>query len=179
MVWAYAPTADGASYPGAADDWLKAPRDVAAVSDMAIDGDLFLADGGELVRFTSGAETDWEPEPPGDELLREAPAYRLMATASGRREGRLYAFDAANDRVVALEKSDGAYVEQYRTATGGPSFADLRGMFVRPGIEDGPATLWWIDRTGIHESILEAGLHGPDASPSPSPEASASPSAAP
>ena len=180
MVWAYAPTGDGSRYPRA-DDWLKVPRDVAGVSDLAIDGDLFLADGGIVVRFTSGAETEWQAEAPGDELLRDAPTYRLIATGSDRREGALYGFDAANDRVIALVKSDGAYVEQYRTIDGGPSFADLRGMYVLPGIEDGPATLFWIDGAALHETILEEGLIRPDgsASPSPSPSGAASPAASP
>jgi hypothetical protein len=177
MIWAFAPTADGGSYPGAADDWLKAPRDVASVSDLAIDGDLFLADGGIMTRFTSGTEGDWETEGPGDEILRDAPTYRVMATGSDRREGRLYGFDAANDRVVGLEKSDGAYIEQYRTASTAAKFSDLRDMFVRPGIEDGPATLWWIDGGTLYETILEAGLDRPAASPSPGASASASPAA--
>jgi hypothetical protein len=176
MIWAFTPTADGGSYPGAADDWLKAPRDVASVSDLAIDGDLFLADGGALTRFTSGTEGDWTAESPGDELLREPPAYRIMATGSDRREGRLYGYDAANDRIVGLEKSDGAYVEQYRTSGSGPRFSELRDMFVRPGIEDGPATVWWIDDDSLYETILEAGLDRPTASPSPGASGSPSPS---
>jgi hypothetical protein len=181
MIWAYAPAADGSGYPGVADDWLKAPRDVAGVSDIEIDGDLFLVDGGIVVRFTQGTETDWKPEPPGDELLREPPTYRILATASARREGRLYGFDAANDRVVALEKSDGAYIEQYRTPAGGSSFADLRDMFVRPGVEEGPATLWWIDGSALHETILETALARPEASasPSPSPSETATPATSP
>ncbi len=179
MIWAYAPQADGGGYPGVADDWLKAPRDVTGVTDLLIDGDMFIADGGTIVRFTSGAETDWHAEAPGDELLRDVPTYRFIATGSDRREGMLYGFDAANDRVIALAKSDGAYNEQYRTIAGGPSFADLRGMYVRPGIEDGPATLWWIDGAALHETILEEGLNRPDASPSASPSGAASPAKSP
>ncbi|HLA16770.1 MAG TPA: hypothetical protein VJZ72_07695 [Candidatus Limnocylindrales bacterium] len=175
MIWAYSPQADGGGYPGVADDWLKAPRDVVGVTDMTIDGDLFLADGGLVARFTSGTETDWQAKPPGDELLREPPTYRQIATGSDRREGSLYGFDAANDRVIALVKSDGAFIEQYRIGSSGPSFADLRAMYVRPGIEDGPATLWWIDGAALYETILEEGLARPGDSPSPSPAGSASP----
>jgi hypothetical protein len=175
MVWAYRPAADGSGYPGAADAWLKAPRDVAAVTDLLIDGDLFVADGGTVVRFASGGETDWKAEAPGDEILRDAPTYRLIASASPRREGTLYGYDAANDRVVALVKSDGEYLEQFRAATGQPGFGSLRGMYVRPGIEDGPATMWWIDGTSLYETVLEAGIGRPDASPSASPSGEVSP----
>jgi hypothetical protein len=70
--------------------------------------------------------------------------------------------------VIAFDKATGDYVEQYRLAGGDAAWADLRGMFVRPGIEGDPAVLYWAGPTGLFESVLEPVADIPPASPSPS-----------
>jgi len=80
--------------------------------------------------------------------------------------------------VVAFNKADGAYVEQYQLAGGNDAWAGLAGMTVIvPPDDTVPPTLWWISSTGVHTVSLAA---APDASgASPSPSASATPSIAP
>jgi hypothetical protein len=182
----YSPAADGGGFPAAASDWLNSTRDVAGVTAMYIDGDVYLASEGEATRFSDGTPGAWEPEPPGDELLRDPPEYRYLASASGRREGRIYAFDPQNDRVLAFDKgaTDGSFVEQYRLAEGNDGWADMRGMYVVQGEEDA-LSLVWCTATQIHVSRLapipDAAAPSPGASGVPGesgPPASAPPPAA-
>ena len=59
-----------------------------------------------------------------------------IVTGTGeRRQGRVYAYDPGNARILAYEKADGKYVNQYRLAEG-TDWSDLRGMYVLQGAEE-------------------------------------------
>ncbi|HET9345447.1 MAG TPA: hypothetical protein VFO05_07080, partial [Candidatus Limnocylindrales bacterium] len=117
-------------------------------------------------RFVDGRAEGWETDELPDSLLREQPEYSLLASASEKRVGVLYAYDKANQRVVAIDKGDGSYLEQYRLAGNAPGWDDLRGMYVVLAGEDAPATLVWANNEGLFTSILEA-VPEEGASPSP------------
>jgi hypothetical protein len=142
------------------------------MSSLYIDGDIFVIEDGLIERFVAGRSDGWEPGPPGDELLREAPVYTLIASGSDKRTGLLYAYDPGNGRIVALDKASGDYVEQYRPAGGVPAWGDLRGMFVKAGVEGDPDVLYWIDGTTVYETVLEAVPDEAPASPTPLPSGS-------
>ena len=175
QILAYSPAADGSGFPARPTGRLAAARAVDTMSSLYIDGDIFVIERGVIERFVSGSSGGWDATDPGDVLLRPAPTYTRIASGSERREGRLYAYDPSNRRVVAFDKSDGAYVEQYRLAGGDPAWEDLRGMFVRPGIEGDPAVLYWVGPDTLYESVLIAVPDVPAATPSP--PASADPAA--
>lgn len=179
QILTYSPAADGSGYPADPTGRLATERDVSAFEALYIDGDIFVTDGGVIERFVSGRSGGWDAELPPDELLRPAPHYRLLASASPRRTGRLYAYDAQNGRIVAYEKATGAYIEQYRLAGGDPGWRDLRGMYVVPGTGDAPDTLVWIDRSRLASSLLERVPDRPAPTPPPSPSGSPTPAASP
>jgi hypothetical protein len=173
---------------------LTVARDVSKVNDLVIDGDIFVADGGSLFRFVGGKSEGWETQPPGyssdardgDTLLRTAPDYAHIASASDKRTGVLYAWDKNNSRVVAYDKAKGTFIEQYRLAGGSPAWDDVRGMYVVLGSgPEAPSTLVWATKDGVMSAVLEAvpdATAGASGSPSPSasaPAASAKPSAKP
>ena len=182
QVQAYSPAADGGGFPAAPTSWLATARDVSGMTSIYVDGDLFATDGGTLVRFVSGKNDGWDASAPVDTLLRPAPTYSIVAGGTARRTGDLYAFDRPNARIVAVDKTDGTYHAQYRLAGGVEDWSDLRAMFIIPGIEDGPATVIWLSRDGIHQAILEAvpdvaqPISAPSSSAPPTP--SVAPSAA-
>ena len=189
-ILAYSPASDGSGFPSNPQPRLAVARDVSKISDLFIDGDIFVVDDGSIFRFVGGKSEGWQIEAPGDNILRDAPQYRDIASASDKRTGLIYAWDSINSRVVALDKAKGTFVEQYRLAGGDPSWADVRGMYVVLGAEQGaPATLVWATKDGVFSAILEAvpdstgpspsGSTGPPGSggPSPSVGASAKPSA--
>ena len=175
QILAYSPAADGSGFPNRPTGRLSAARDVASMRSLYIDGDIFVIEGGVIERFVNGNSGGWEVDEIGDELLRPAPDYTLIASGSGRREGALYAYDAENGRITAFEKASGAYIEQYRLAGEHPALGDLRGMIVRAGLEGDPSVLLWADATTVYESVLVA---VPDESPpTPSPIPSVDPNA--
>jgi hypothetical protein len=184
QIRTYPPASDGGGFPRRFSPWLAAARAVDNVTSIYIDGDMYMTDGGVLARYTAGQTGDWKPGSPGDDLLREPPASTIVTGAGERHQGRVYAYDPGNARVLAYEKADGKYVNQYRPAEG-TDWSDIRGMYVLQGAEDQPATLVWLSAGGIHQAVLAAapedGAPGPSGSPTPSgaPSGSAAPSTQP
>ncbi len=176
QVRAYSPAADGSGFPAAPTAWLATARDVTGMSSTYVDGDFFAVDGGAIRRFVSGKDDGWDPDAPVDTLLRPAPTYVLVTGAGERRVGNVYLFDRPNARVIALDKTDGSFRAQYRLAGGAGDWADLRSMYIVPGIEDGPPTLVWLSLNAVHQAVLESVPDvAPRATPTASPGADASP----
>jgi hypothetical protein len=173
QILRYSPAADGGGFPVAPNQWLSAPRDVSRITSMYIDGDIWLADGGDLLRVVRGNSEGWEASPPDDEVLRSKPAYRLITSGDASREGTIYGFDPANRRVVAVSKINGTYLEQFRLAAGATSWSDIRGWYVESGIEAAPDALVWITGNTVHRAVLEASTSAPGSSGAPSPGESA------
>jgi hypothetical protein len=180
QVMAYSPAADGGGFPSIPTGRLAAPRDVSGITDLYIDGDIWLADTGKILRIVNGRSDGWTAADPGDEIVRPNPRFTLITSGSDRRTGQIYGYDATNDRVVAFQKTDGTFVGQYRLA-GAAGWADLRDWFVVPGVGDQPDTLIWISATGVHKTILEpltsspGGSPGPGGSGGPAPSGSSAP----
>src|SRR5204863_8117586 len=116
--FAYARAADGGGFPPGPTGWLSAPGDVSHITDLYIDGDIWVADAGQILRLVNGKAEGWEAAGPGDKVLRGDPSYLLIASGSPRREGTVYGFDPANERVVAISKVNGSYIQQFRLAAG-------------------------------------------------------------
>ena len=177
QILTYSPAADGSGYPAAPTGRLATARDVSQFTQMYIDGDIFVVDGGVIQRFVGGRDDGWKTDDPADTLLRPAPEYRLMASFSAARTGAIYGYDPASARVIAFQKATGSYIEQYLLPTGDTAWRDVRGMYAEPGpATDAPTTLFWIERDRLESAVLEASLGGL-ASPSPGDSVSPSPSA--
>jgi hypothetical protein len=175
QIRAYSPAADGSGFPAAPTAWLATARDVTGMSSTYVDGDFFSVDGGAIRRFVSGKDDGWDADAPTDTLLRPAPTYVLVTGAGERRVGNIYLFDRPNARVIALDKTDGSYRAQYRLAGGAQDWSDLRAMYIVPGIEEAPPTLYWLSLNAVHAAVLEAVPDvAPRATPSASPSADAS-----
>jgi hypothetical protein len=166
QVLRYSPAADGSGFPQTPNLYLSAARDVTGITSVYIDGDVWLADGGELLRLVSGNPAGWTASTPGDEILRDAPDYEVIGSGAERRTGTIYGYDAESDRIIALSKASGTYLAQYRLGGGGTGWADLRGFYVEPGIDTDPDTIVWLGPTGLHRAILQPGnFAAPGASP--------------
>jgi len=167
QILRFSPAADGGGFPQAPSKWLSAARDVSGITSLYIDGDLWLADGGSILRVVNGNAAGWDAASPGDEILRDEPAYTIIASGTERRTGTIYGFDNGSDRLIALSKVNGSFTGQYHLADG-DGWTDLRGFYIEPGVETEPDAMVWIDKTGLHRSLLEAAP-----TPGASPEASA------
>ena len=169
QILLYSPARDGGGFPAASIKRLAVPRDVSKVEDLYIDGDIFIADNGTIVRFVDGRAEGWQPAALQDTLLRPTLHYRRITSAADKRTGVLYAYDSANARVIAFDKAKGDYIEQYRLAGGVSGWEDLRGMYVVAAAQaGGPPTLVWATKSGVYSSVLEAAPDAVPAAPSPS-----------
>jgi hypothetical protein len=182
QILGYSPAADGSGFPARPSGRLATERPVDEMTSLYIDGDIFVAEAGDVVRFVSGNSEGWEAEDPGDLLLRDEPRYSLISSGDARRTGLLFAYDAVNARIVAFNKADGTYHEQYRLADGNVALASLRAMYVVAGAEGEAPELWWIGRSALHRTLLEPvdspggpslGPSGPAGSPAASPSGGA------
>ena len=170
----YPPANDGSGFPTKASGWLATARDVAKMTAMYIDGDIFVVEGGVLERFSSGKSDGWEPGDLPDTLLRPSVVATLVAGQGERREGTVFTYDQEHARLIEYDKAGGDYLRQYRLAGGDEGWKDLRGMYVLPGVEEGPPTVVWASGTALHQALLEPVAVGPSPSASPGPGSSAS-----
>jgi hypothetical protein len=178
----YPPAFDGSGFPTKASGWLATAREVDKMTAMYIDGDIFIIEGGVLERFTSGKNDGWEPKDPPDALLRDAPKASLIAGQGDRRVGTVFTYDREYARLVEYSKADGHYVAQFRLVGDAEGWQDMRGLYVIPGIEDGPPTVVWASATGVQQALLEAvpeEAATPSTSPAPGASASGTPSTKP
>jgi hypothetical protein len=179
QIRSYAPAADGSGFPAKPADWLATARDVSKMTSTFVDGDMYVTDGGSLVKYTSGKDVGWAAKDPADLVRRAAPSYSIVTGGPDRTTGAVYTLDLPNARVIAVAKSDGTYQAQYRLAGGDQGWSDLRAMYIIPGsATDAPPTLVWLSRDGVNQAVLVA---VPDTAPRPSgsPSPSASPKATP
>ncbi len=169
-ILAYAPAADGGGFPAAPSKRLTAPRPVDGVTSLYIDGDIWIADGGTILRVVAGTTDGWQAEPLPDGILRDAPFFSAVMSGAERRAGLLYGYDPSNARVVAFGKAKGGYVEQYRLADDADLWEDARAWYVEPGIADAVDSLVWISPTALHRVVLEPATSAvaPSGSPLPS-----------
>ncbi|HVQ22276.1 MAG TPA: hypothetical protein VMT36_03320, partial [Candidatus Saccharimonadia bacterium] len=178
QVLRYPPEADGSGYRPPAD-YLATPTDVSGYRALLVDGDAYALTSDGVTRFQSGRADDYALEiPPDDADVRPGHDYRQIAIDPLRREGGIWLWDSEHQRIVAMDKSSGNYVEQFLAAPGGPSFDDVRGMFVvGPTQADGPHVLIWADagRLMATQLIDPSSLPTPSVSPSPSPSPSPTP----
>jgi hypothetical protein len=176
-IMVLSPANDGSGYPVKPTGRLPTDRPVDGITDLLLDGDIYVAEDGAVARVIPA--NSWDAEMPEDSQIRPNPYFTLLASPdkpgneSSRRDGLLYAYDRENARVVAFDKATGDYRSQYRLAGSDPAWQDLEGMVIMPGADaDAPATMWWIDSGALHTSTLvEAAEPGPTASPSASPTA--------
>jgi hypothetical protein len=175
QILRYSPAADGSGFPNTPNQYLTAARDVSGITSLYIDGDVWVTDGGSILRLVSGNSAGWTAAAPTDSILRTVPAYRSIASGADRRAGTIYGYDPANQRVIALSKVNGAFIAQYRLAGDAKGWSDLRGWYVEPGLEGEPDALVWLSPRGIERVMLQP--TGATSTQSPGPGASASPAA--
>ena len=186
QILAYSPARDGSGFPvEPPQQRLTVARDMSqgrpTCTSTATSSSPTAAgsSGSSAARARAGRSSRRQRRfaPGGDVLLRAAPRYTLITSATDKRTGVLYAWDPPNGRVVAFDKAKGTYVEQYRLAGGnagaGPTSAACTSSRASAPTTRRPSS--GRRRTPSCPAILEA---APDASPS-GPGASGSPGPSP
>ena len=113
-VWRYLPAGDGFDSERAG---LLGAIELPEATQLVVDGDVYVQDGGTLRRFREGTE-----QPSLLDGIDRAPA-SPSAIAEDVIRGLIFIADRGNGRVVVGDR-EGPFVRQYHH----PGFADLRGL---------------------------------------------------
>jgi hypothetical protein len=177
------PSNDGSGYHVKPIDRLPTDRPVDGITDLLLDGDIFVAENGDVARVIPAS--GWSVDEPEDTQVRPNPDYAILSSpdlpdgSSSKRNGLLYAFDRTNSRIVAFNKGNGDFAGQYLLADGSTAWRDLQDLVVLPGADsEAPATAWWISGDALHSTTLVE-AEGPAATPTPSPPPKAAPTRTP
>ena len=146
------------TYPDPAEPFLTEepdldPRDA---RDLRVDVNAWLLHADTVTRIDFGSprdQVDYSLDRPPDADLRPDLDYRLLDGATVGDRDYLYVFDAANDRIVAFQRADGAYVRQWMAASEG-GLAGVRGLSVA-SVTDGPPVAYLLTADGVLRIVLE------------------------
>jgi hypothetical protein len=171
QILRYTPAPDGTGYPAAPTGYLINPASLTNVDAMAIDGDLYLAQGGAVQRYVGGSVDEWAPADPGDSVIRRAPEIRLIMSAGASRTGVLYGWDTRNQRMLAYSKgASGSVLAQYQLVASDGVVADIVGGYIALARDGGAPTFIWAESGRIRGAVLGSPIT-PGASPTPAPTA--------
>ena len=154
QVLRYPEAIDGSGWPTALrSNYLALSRDLSRIDDLYVDGDVYLADGGEVDKFNFGQELKWAITlPPASSLDAQAPYYAHLAYDPYT--DMLVAYDRANRRIIEARKSDGSVAQQF-VATGTAYLTNVRGMFVVDSRGGSTPKLCWTEGG----NLMSAGLY--------------------
>jgi hypothetical protein len=172
----YPPAGDGSGYPSSSKlDYMSASEDVNLVTDMYIDGSVYLLNKGQVERFDAGQRTirGWTADLPRDKVMRPAaPVYTSISADNPiSDQGNLYAYDNTGRRVISLSKNNGTFVQEYVLPGNSTFFTALKGMFIRTGPNGSSPTLFWVESG----NLMSAALPVPAGAATPTPKATPAP----
>ena len=139
-IMVLSPANDGSGYPLKPTDRLPTDRPVDGITDLLIDGDIFVAENGGVARVIPAS--NWKADAPEDAQVRPDPDYTLLAVARSARR-RLDQADRRAVRVRPQQPPDRGVRQGERRLRGAvpargvdPAWADLRDFVVLPGADD-------------------------------------------
>jgi hypothetical protein len=169
QILRYAPAPDGTGYPAPPTGYLINPTSLASVEALAIDGDLYLSQGGVIRRYVGGAVDEWTPADPGDGALRSAPQISFIFSAGASRTGVIYGWDSENQRMLAYSKgSSGSVLAQYRLLSTDAAALSILSGYVSLAVDGGAPTFVWAEGARIRSAVLGTGIT-PGVDPSAAP----------
>ena len=149
-------------YPDPPEPFLVERPDLPAAGarDVLVDANLWLLQARTVTRVNFGTplpQEDYSLDPPPDATIRAELDYRLIEGATvGDRES-FYVYDAANARIIAFQRADGAFVRQWLAPTSGASAGlldDVLALSVA-SVADGPPAAYLLTPTRIVRVVLE------------------------
>jgi hypothetical protein len=162
-MWRWSPPAViPVTYPDPPEPFLTAEADLdpAAARDLRVDVNAWLLHADTVTRVDFGsprAQEEYSLDPPPDAAVRARPDYRLLDGATVGDREFLYVYDAANARIIAFQRADGAFVRQWLAPAEGPIAGlldDVRGLSVT-SVADGPPAAYLLTADGVVRLVLE------------------------
>jgi hypothetical protein len=150
------------NYPDAPAPFLTDEPDLRPVDarDLRVDVNAWLLHADTVTRVDFGSprsQEEYSLDRPSDTSIRPALDYRLLDGATVGDREFLYVYDAANARILAFQRADGAFVRQWLAPSSGPMSGlldDVRGLHVT-SVADGPPAAYILTAEGIVRLVLE------------------------
>jgi len=150
------------NYPDPPVSYLTEEPDLRAVNarDLRVDVNAWLLHADTVTRVDFGtprSQADYSLDPPPDASVRPDLDYRLLDGATVGDREFLYVYDAANARIIAFQRADGAFVRQWLAPSSGASAGildDVRALHVT-SVVDGPPAAYVLTAEGVVRLVLE------------------------
>ncbi|HYI67230.1 MAG TPA: hypothetical protein VEW95_09920 [Candidatus Limnocylindrales bacterium] len=150
------------TYPQAAEPFLTQWPDLdpREARDLRVDVNAWLLHADTVTRVDFGSprdQADYSLDRPPDADVRPDLDYRLLDGATVGDRDFLYVYDAANDRIIAFQRADGAFVRQWMAPDQGAAagaLSDVRGLSVT-SVSDGPPVAFLLTADGVLRLVLE------------------------
>lgn len=149
-------------YPRPPERFLTEKPDLAprTARDLFVDVNLWLLQRDTVTRVNFGAplpQEDYSLDPPPDGEVRRPVDYRLIDGATVGDRELFYVYDAANARIIAYQRADGAFVRQWlapRSGTWAGVLDDVVDMVVG-SVADGPPVATLLTPDSVVRVVLE------------------------
>jgi hypothetical protein len=150
------------TFPDPPERYLSAAPDLdpRSARDLRVDVNMWLLHASTVTRIDFGSprsQEEFSLDPPPDADVRPWLDYRLLDGATLGDRDFLYAFDAANARLIAYQRADGAFVRQWLAPTRGTQAGlldDVRAIAVA-SVTDGPAVAYLLKSDQVLRVVLE------------------------
>jgi hypothetical protein len=149
-------------YPDRPAQFLEEEADIppGRARDLLVDVNLWLLHERTVTRVNFGTplpQPDYSLDAPPDGEVREALDYRLLDGATVGDRELFYVYDAANARILAFQRADGAFVRQWlapRTGDEAGILDEVRAMSVG-SVADGPPVALLLTPDRVVRVVLE------------------------
>jgi hypothetical protein len=128
--------------------------------DLRVDVNAWLLHAHTVTRVDFGSprdQADYSLDPPPDAAVRSELDYRLLDGATVGDRELLYVYDAANRRLIAFQRADGAFVRQWMAPDRGPAAGALDGVRALSvtSVADGPPVAYLLTADRVVRLVLE------------------------
>jgi hypothetical protein len=149
-------------YANGPEPFLEEPPDLpsAGAHDLFVDANLWLLQARTVTRVNFGTpqpQADYSLDPPPDGEVRPQLDYRLLDGATVGDRELFYVYDAANARIIAFQRADGAFVRQWLAPRLGPAAGILEGVVAMSvaSVADGPPVAVLLTPESVVRVVLE------------------------
>ncbi|HEX2883371.1 MAG TPA: hypothetical protein VHQ42_02240 [Candidatus Limnocylindria bacterium] len=150
------------TYPDPPEPFLTDEPDLdpRRARDLRVDVNAWLLHADTVTRVDFGSPRDqaeYSLDRPPDAAVRAELDYRLLDGATVGDRELLYVYDAANRRLIAFQRADGAFVRQWMAPDRGPAAGaldDVRALSVT-SVADGPPVAYLLTADRVVRLVLE------------------------
>jgi hypothetical protein len=162
-VWRWTPPpVIPVTFPEPPESYLTGEPDLdpAVARDLLADANLWLLHRASVTRVNFGTpvpQSDFSLDRPPDAAVRDGLDYTLFDAATVGERDQFFVYDAANARIIAFQRADGAFVRQWLAPRAGEAAGlldEVLGLDVL-SVADGPPAAFLLLPDRVVRVVLE------------------------